>query len=132
MKNNKIIAEFMGLRIVEGYLQRNISIEEGLKFPNGDKIQGWQVISHESKIMYHASFDSLLPVYDKIFKIAEIIGFQYEDEVLKHYKEIHMSLLRVDINNTYEKIVNFINWFNGLPKQVLELVKKRIEGIKSK
>ena len=97
MKNNKLIAEFMGLEnpfneITDATLYRYKSVDEKGEFQ-------FDIELHEMR--YHVSWDWLMPVCQKIDKYLEdnisLIG--YFDDCLKSN----------DIDVRYQSVVEFIN-----------------------
>ena len=95
VKNNKLIAEFMGAKmIVENCY--GISI---LEFPD-KKTYTINVLK------YHCSWDWLLPVWKKIFDT-----FNYKDRDTAKYKNyiaIPIFIKSVDISKTYEYIIEYV------------------------
>ncbi|MFA8451775.1 MAG: hypothetical protein ACEPOW_13860 [Bacteroidales bacterium] len=90
-KKNILIANFMGLDVLYGYM-----------------------VSHESApnnkvttMKYHSSWGWLMPVVMKISSIGEC-GSLYEAETTK----VDKSLLRLNIWHTYKMVVEFIKWYN--------------------
>ena len=83
MKDNKLIAEFMGVDYVD-------------------------IDTYD----YHKSWDSLMPVVQKCFDIQEPSEGQ-------HYF-INESLLTIDIEVVYDRVVNFIKGYPHPPYTDLE------------
>ena len=90
MKDNKLIAEFMGVDYVDidTYLENN------------------------KELQYHTSWDWLMPVVQKCFDIQEPSEGQ-------HYF-INESLLTIDIEVVYDRVVNFIKGYPHPPYTDLE------------
>ena len=88
MKDNKLIAEFMGWGVNDGYL-----------FPPNDEcmhgIDGWTA----EDIPYHTSWDWLMPVVDKC----------YQEHMSKHIAD---AVMTCDIDTTYKVVVEFIQEYN--------------------
>ena len=87
MKDNKLIAEFMG------YTDKNKKIKE--------------IYSQEAEVKsfsYHTSWDWLMPVVQKCFDTQQ-------PEEGQHYF-INESLLTMDIEVVYDRVVEFINEYN--------------------
>ena len=87
-ENNKMIAEFMG--IVYPKLDNVIVIDN--------------VVIKEDDLQYHKSWDWLMPVVDKM-NTTELWD-EYDISYLATY------LVSVDINATYNAVVEFINQYN--------------------
>ena len=84
-ENNKLIAEFMGLAPNEcGVYQ----IKRGLYYLEN--------------LSYHLSWDWLMPVVQKCYKIDDEEGF---DNLVD-------AVSTLDINGTYQAAVKFINQYN--------------------
>ena len=89
MKENKLIAEFMGL--VEPYELPQF----GTIRPNGD----FKTSFSNTQLKYHTSWDWLMPVVIKIGGTANILG------AMKNLRTY--SLVR-NIDDTYQAVVEFI------------------------
>jgi len=87
IESNKLIAEFMGWGEKNGFL-----------FPPDDKsmhtIDGWDF----KDIPFHTSWDWLMPVVQKCYKIDNEEGF---DNLVD-------AVSTLDIDGTYEAVVEFI------------------------
>ena len=93
MKENKLIAEFMGL--IESSIDKKYWTEktkEGIG--KGELVE----------LKYHTSWDWLMPVVDKM----------NTTELWDEYDISHLAtyLVSVDINATYDAVVEFINEYN--------------------
>ena len=91
MKDNKLIAEFMGLSIKEGV---SYYTDADDMFPMGIEVE-------EPYLPYHTSWDWLMPVVQKCFEVAE-----HEDD----FFAISGNLPYMD--STYKAVVEFINEYN--------------------
>ena len=92
-ENNKIIAEFMGLEV--------------LYRPNSNgfiEISDTELCDVDD-LMYHTSWDWLMPVVYKILWLED-----YEDE---SYDDIHNGLTNALLTQTYDAVVEFINQHNN-------------------
>jgi len=94
MKENKLIADFMGVQYKsdEDYIK---TLEE-MRLHGIGYEQGYM----ESQLNYHESWDWLIPVVDKCFQ-----------EEGKHYV-INDALLTINIDEVYEAVVKFIKEYN--------------------
>lgn len=88
-ENNKLIAEFMGI----------IPNEAGVYYVSEHK--GYSL----ENLLYHTSWDWLMPVVEKILDIS----FQDEGDAEDFYS---IRDCMPDINHTYKAIVEFINQYN--------------------
>ena len=84
MKDNKLIAEFMG---------------------KDDLYQGMSEARAKRIYNYHTSWDWLMPVVEKCFDTQQ-------PEEGQHYF-INESLLTMDIGVVYDRVVEFINQLNN-------------------
>ena len=85
MKDNKLIAEFMG--IVFPKLDNVIVIDN--------------VVTKEDELQYHTSWDWLMPVVDRIEQVNQGVPQQM----------LHLSLYST-IDEVYNAVVEFINQLN--------------------
>ena len=98
-ENNKLIAEFMGMeneRHSDGRYLFTTDIDE-LK---GTDTRFWE------QLYFHVSWDWLMPV---VRKCKELVS--YEDSILYHNIEDAL-LSRLDRDDTYRAVVEFINEYN--------------------
>ena len=84
-ENNKLIAEFMGLAPNE------YGVYQTKRGPY-----------HLENLSYHLSWDWLMPVVQKCYKIDDEEGF---DNLVD-------AVSTLDINGTYQAVVEFINEYN--------------------
>ena len=90
MKNNKLIAEFMGYDI--------ITEAEKDKFPT---------VLTTKDVKYHSSWDWLMPVVEKIDNL-----FGENDIVDDMINKVHNAVLQFNRDITYNAVVEFINQLN--------------------
>ena len=98
MKDNKIIAEFMGATIGDRYVS----------FPD-IKIKDVGMVSNNRSVEdlhYNTSWDWLMPVAEKCLTTDENTDGQ-------HYF-INDSLLTCNIEEVYDRVVGFINEYNKI------------------
>ena len=101
MKDNKLIAEFMGVDYVDidTYLESN------------------------KELQYHASWDWLMPVVEKIEDIecketsTDLVGYHlYDIEIRQNVTTIHGTNIEETVGdklfNTYQAVVEFIKEYN--------------------
>ena len=89
MKDNKLIAEFMGLQFSKGEYYRPL-------YNSGDWIP-------ENELQYHTSWDWLMPV---VQKVSSLCDEPCELDNMKH------ALLTGDIESVYDDVVEFIKQYN--------------------
>jgi len=104
MKNNKLIAEFMGL---ENQILSTDNIHSWSDAPffyitKDSKEKVMKGIAKYSK--YHTSWDWLMPVVSKCRCNSDS-----EDS---HWEEIYYTLEECNLNTTYKAVVEFINEYN--------------------
>jgi len=94
MKDNKLIAEFMGwdIKIPSNLHLSNLELDSG---------EFW---AYE----FHTSWSWLMPVGEKIDAM-----FGEDDEVDDAINRVHNAVLSFDIDNTYRAIVEFIKEYNN-------------------
>lgn len=98
MKENKIIAEFMGYETYEGVDKVCINLTENNGFSSD-----WGHVP----MKYHSSWDWLMPVLGKI----EDLNYELpEDSNL--IGDITHGLVSIDIEMTFEAVVQFIKYYN--------------------
>ena len=109
MKENKLIAEFMGMEYGD---------------PNDNSVmiqmtpQGNEVVPIES-MEYHSSWDWLMPVVEEIEGLRDVNGNAYRftiDMCNAQIEETNIEILggRFKLDTTYEAVVEFIKYYNKL------------------
>jgi len=101
LENNKLIAEFMGQLFVKKV--KDTAREKRYK-SNYDSPQEL-LESSAYNVCYHNSWDWLMPVIKKIRKIGDIKK-KYSLELIISFEN------DTEIMNLYEKVVEFIKWYN--------------------
>ena len=91
MKENKLIAEFMGLKRY-GYKDENYLVLNKHLSPE--------------QLPYHTSWDWLMPVVREVLTIVNINLVNYCVDELK------FCVLDNDIDGAFEEVVEFINYLN--------------------
>lgn len=118
-QKNRLIAEFMGYKfdienkceIIEDFdIVENIQTYEtdgGIRI-----VEGGYVITRflPEQMRYHTSWDWLMSVVDKIYKLMLDQPIDSPFEI--NAEEVFTSLREVNINLTFNKIVEFIEWYN--------------------
>ena len=93
MKDNKLIAEFMGYRVFnKGTKCYSPKYNDGTIAP----------------MQFHTSWDWLMPVVKKIDDMLLLD----DDEVNDAVNRVHNAVLLFDIDNTYDAVVEFIKEYN--------------------
>ena len=97
MKNNKLIAEFMGVNII------NIDGVRKNKNPYISSADGYL----EDDLKYHSSWDWLMPVVEVC-----LIGEAEQSEEISNtlIKNIYEGICNQDISFAYKSVVEFINY----------------------
>jgi len=100
MKDNKLIAEFMGM---DSFKDSLASLHQGKINVDVDVYEQAQ---------YHTSWDWLMPVVVKCFAIHDDEEFMYEKWTEKadnlNYR-LNNALLEINIQSLYKAVVEFIN-----------------------
>ena len=91
LERNKLIAEFMGLEI----------ITDGIS---------WFDTSYKALGKYNSSWDSLMPVIDKITSMNAYI--KYKDHSSSQFSDGGIYINTKFIDNTHNDVVEFIKWYN--------------------
>jgi len=95
MNDNKLIAEFMGEKFTD-----NSGVVQGLNYKLIEKKHG----KGNNGFRFHTSWDWLMPVVEKCFDTQQ-------PEEGQHYF-INESLLTMDIEVVYDRVVEFIKQYN--------------------
>ena len=90
MKDNKLIAEFMGMVVSDS-----------------DNYTSELHTNVVADLKYHTEWNWLMPVGEKIDAM-----FGENDEVDDAINRVHNAVLSFDIDNTYRAIVEFIKTYN--------------------
>ena len=90
MKDNKLIAEFMGLREGDKYLSPCLEDPECIGL-------GMYVALDEMR--YHASWDWLMPVVNQCLKTGDNTG---------KWDDVYSAVCTIDIEEVYKAVVEFI------------------------
>lgn len=98
--NNKLITEFIG------FYFRNEDICQSIK----GWITGLETMTYNPKtyLKFHSSWDWLMPVVKECLNKSEKILDNWE----YYYEQIDDSFFQVEINQTYQMVIKFINWYN--------------------
>ena len=114
LKNNKLIAEFMGFKN-HGAYHETVDYEEGLP------MAGWKQRANE--LCFHTSWDCLMPVVEKIDTLSYHhcggTDLTYRFYWIKPYAKIikHATIIAEDnhpvmMTAIYNMVVKFIKWYN--------------------
>jgi len=90
MKDNKVIAEFMGLVVSD---RENYTSELHTNV--------------DADLKYHTSWDWLMPVVREV-----IIRYQVDEGIEIDYDELQRRVMDNDIERAYEEVVDFIKQYN--------------------
>ncbi|MGI9554399.1 MAG: hypothetical protein ACR2M6_00370 [Vampirovibrionia bacterium] len=106
-ENNKMIAEFMGLELeetLEGLFVYARKEQSPIKL-NDIRTEFYEV--HE--LQYHISWDWLMPVVKKCWKIINELDMSFDKVIFKYRFDY---IVYADFKESYEAIVEFINEYN--------------------
>jgi len=111
--NNRLIAEFMGVKPVDGWYNGWELHKAGLPFAYGAMGNG----THDLK--FHTSWDWLMPVVEKIERDIlpddSVITITYKDcqiPVLVDEFDIIITGASSKHEAVYEAVIEFIKWYN--------------------
>ena len=96
MKDNKLIAEFMGLKFSKGEYYRPL-------YNSGDWIP-------ENELQYHNSWDWLMPVVKEV-----LTRYEVDEGIEIDYDELLHAVMDNDIERAHEEVVEFIKQYNKYP-----------------
>jgi hypothetical protein len=99
IEGNKLIAEFMGAHVLEPYVLF-YDVEGSSEVPKGYPNDPF---NREMNLEYHTSWDWLMPVVKKIFE-----GYA----LYEIYDRIEEGLIIINIEVTWQAVVEFIQWYN--------------------
>jgi len=125
-EGNKLIMDFMEVK-EEWATYDNYGMQEKVYFTKNPffrtysyRIPDLSLVAFLKQSKYHSSWDWLMPVISKCllcwnqFSIrlltAAITQFDFQEEIEK-------PLYNIDIDNTFNGVVNFIIWYNGNKNQ---------------
>lgn len=127
-ENNKLIADFMGYPCwrpankVGNYDSYRTTKEDCENLINGSQFlyhMGYKAKLREMK--YHASWDWLMPVVEKIgvmgYKFKITIGYTAIFDRLFPNPELLSCYSNGLLVNTYNAVIQFIQWYNAQPNQ---------------
>jgi len=112
-ESNKLIAEFMGLK-VEGRL---VIANESIKSNNERFLHHCSI----SMAKYHISWDWIMPVVDKIEDMDVVASVQIEQPTIYIWKSSEESTFedicidiydRTKLEAVYKAVIEFIQWYN--------------------
>lgn len=109
IEGNKLIAEFMGGKnhpLLIPYTPEPDDI--WFNVDNYPEIHPDSSMWKLHELKYHSSWDWLMPVIKKIGELGE--GYTLQDGRLY---PIHYDLIGVRIEMAYQKVVDFIKWYNS-------------------
>ena len=117
MENNKLMAEFMGLKIQGHPYDLH---HDWIWITVGDKT--WTPVCElDSEFLYHSSWDWLMPVVDKIESLEDYDVNMYGEQTdIVEWKNdkyiIKANNGKSRLENTYNAVVEFIKWYNEKKK----------------
>lgn len=113
MEGNKTIAIFMGYR---NYMYESLSGDRYMVIQKGKTIV--RETNADLDLLYHSSWDWIMPVYNKIRDLPciRMPSNGVEDSVMPHIKQMGAmkdGAIRGDIKKCWVGIVQFIKWHNN-------------------
>jgi hypothetical protein len=99
LKNNKLIAEFMGFK---KYPIRNKSDGYYIEFYRGQGFPGNTCIAN---LRFHSSWNWIMPVVEKI-------GVLHGTGEVYHKGLINNITIYATLKDFYRGVISFINWYN--------------------
>lgn len=102
-KNNKLIAEFMGLQTGK-HLGYNRWQDDW--FDNLDVING----QRNEKLLFDSDWNWLMPVVKKIYSL----DIYYSSYIIEKASQFHNGQIELttNINSVYNQVIEFIKWYN--------------------
>jgi hypothetical protein len=117
IENNKLIAEFIGCKEQKDPTKRWFG-----QFFNthGERIGG----SRKEPLLYHTSWDWLMPVYNKCMKSKQLRG---DDE----YRTLLIDgVIAADREQLHQAVVEFIKWYNEQDRFVCGSCGEMVNSVK--
>jgi hypothetical protein len=111
IENNLLIAQFMGGKLKDKTI---ISIDQNeiwLPYHGVCRFDRYGIGSGKS-LLYHTSWDWLIPVAIKCRNTMQFHEKDHPDEIKNMAGWFGISLTTLDIERIYNSIIEFINWFN--------------------
>ena len=111
LKNNKLIAEFMGCTLTKIPYRDGgsfISVEFNA-FEQDDICSDWCI---DSDLLFHKSWDWLMPAAKKTTHLSGLISVDQEEYPYNTIDDIRHALAFGDINSLYKETVKFIKGYN--------------------
>jgi hypothetical protein len=103
MENNKLIAEFMGIKPTKGVSHKWHYSDSPYISINSDRYEEVvNAITDYAK--YNSSWDWLMPVVEKMNNVPEWDEWSIGD--------LSICLVSASIVDTYNEVVRFIKWYN--------------------
>jgi hypothetical protein len=96
IEGNKLIAEFMGWEYHKGFLCNPLG--------------GSPLTLKVEELIYHSSWDWLMPVVIKIFQLKNIEG------LYKQLNQLTEAYMLMDKKYIYKSVIQFIQWYNQQSK----------------
>tara|TARA_R100000781_G_scaffold114057_1_gene83948 strand:+ start:788 stop:1114 length:327 start_codon:yes stop_codon:yes gene_type:complete len=108
MKDNELIAEFMGAKYVDEHLIEFENFYSFNEINEGEFVYtNW--FDPENELQYHTSWDWLMPVKDKVIPLTD-------DLPPKFYDMIVDGLITSNITQVYNSCVEVIKFYNNQNK----------------
>ena len=111
IEGNKLIAEFMGIYNQQLLLNTNENI--------GSQYISYLGDNYISNLKFHKSWDWIMPVvkkigkiYEDLYKQAVITKIPISYEIESTYANVICRHVTIEINHLFERVVEFIKWYN--------------------
>ena len=124
-KNNPMIAEFMGYKLITPEMRRHPEdwAHSYWENPEAEK----KVLASEKGLRYDTSWDQLMPVVDKIeslgnciqTKLSKDMGGNYLFRIIwyQHYDSQEQRDYKSRLEAIYSAVIDFINFYNANIKE---------------
>ena len=99
-KNNRLIAEFMGVKPCLKHPDKQCFLK--IKDNKNPSLQYWHLLK------YHKSWDWLMPVIDKILSSEEY--FEYKKTLNIYTSGVFVNTKFIEVS--FNSVVEFIKWYN--------------------
>jgi hypothetical protein len=100
LEGNKLIAEFMGYEVREGRAIEVVFKNETVAY----RVTG---------LLYHSSWDWLMPVVDSIAALDEVYHWELSEETFSIDADKTFENVGGGIDKVWKTVVQFIQWYNS-------------------
>ena len=118
LKNNSMIAEFMGGKEVDWFSERVIIMPYSKDLTIKNYITKSKAYILDTEIKFHSSWDWLIPVIKKCWSIKSPTNEGWSKANRIEERVTPCNIWNDNIIGVYCEVVEFINWYNeSKPKQ---------------